>query len=76
MNKIDNAYKRLVRLDDIRLFKLIEISYYTLISFVLTLITANILENDNYIQCILKYYNNISNLEKDFKKSKSKKENL
>ena len=26
------------------------------------------LENDNYIQCILKYYNNISNLEKDFKK--------
>tara|TARA_B100000131_G_C17634314_1_gene417308 strand:- start:324 stop:479 length:156 start_codon:yes stop_codon:yes gene_type:complete len=26
------------------------------------------LENDNYIQCILKYYNNISDLEKDFKK--------
>lgn len=56
MNKIDNAYKRLVRFDDIRLFKLIEISYYTLISFVLTLITANILENDNYIPYVFKTY--------------------
>tara|TARA_A100001015_G_scaffold24226_2_gene27359 strand:+ start:76 stop:513 length:438 start_codon:yes stop_codon:yes gene_type:complete len=56
MDKIDNHFKRLIRMDDIRLFKLFEISYYTLISFILTLITANILENDKYMPYVFKTY--------------------
>ena len=42
---IDN----LLLLDDIRLFKLIEIVYYSLISFIITVILGNVLENDDYM---------------------------
>ena len=38
---------RLIRFDDIRVMKLIEIIYYTIISFIITLIFTNLIEDDN-----------------------------
>ena len=46
----------LLRFDIIRLFKLLEIVYYALISFFVTLLVANILEDDNYMPYIFKNY--------------------
>ena len=43
------CFNRLTRVDSIRLIKLLEIIYYALISFLLTLIITNILENDKLI---------------------------
>mgnify|MGYP003682409577 FL=1 len=46
----------LLRVDSIRLFKLLEIVYYALISFFVTLIVANILEDDDTLPFIFKKY--------------------
>jgi hypothetical protein len=48
--------RSLLRFDNIRLFKLLEIVYYALISFFVTLLVANILEDDNYMPYIFKNY--------------------
>lgn len=48
--------ENLLRFDGIRLFKLLEMSYYTIISFAVTLLFANILENDTYMPYVFKTY--------------------
>jgi len=53
MNK---CFKRLLRFDDIRLIKLLEIYYYTVISFLLTLTFTQILQNDNLVSFVFKTY--------------------
>lgn len=50
------CFKRIFRSDSIRLFKLFEIIYYTIISFIITLIVGNLVENDNYMPYIFKKY--------------------
>ena len=50
---MNNNLKRLFRFDSIRLFKLLEISYYSIIAFFLTLITINIFENDHLFPLFL-----------------------
>tara|TARA_B100000161_G_C33375431_1_gene335363 strand:+ start:177 stop:620 length:444 start_codon:yes stop_codon:yes gene_type:complete len=50
------CFNRLTRVDSIRLIKLLEIIYYALISFLLTLIITNILENDKLISTVFKKY--------------------
>ena len=44
---MNNDFKRLFRFDSIRLFKLLEICYYSIIAFILTLITIGIFEDDS-----------------------------
>lgn len=51
-----NCFERIFRLDSIRLFKLFEIVYYTIISFIITLIVGKLVENDNYMPYIFKTY--------------------
>lgn len=53
---INNNIESLLRFDEIRLFKLIEISYYTIISFIITLIFSNIVEDDSILSFIFKTY--------------------
>lgn len=48
--------ERLTRFDHIRLIKLIEIIYYTIISLLITIVITNILEADNIIPFIFKTY--------------------
>lgn len=48
--------ERLTRFDNIRIIKLIEIIYYTIISFIITLIFTNILEDDNLFPYAFKKY--------------------
>jgi len=48
--------KRIIKMDIIRLFKLLEIVYYTIISFIITFFVANFLENDKYMPYIFKTY--------------------
>lgn len=57
----NDCFERLIKLDSIRLFKLLEIIYYTIISFGITIIFANLLENKNLFPYIFKHY--------DYKKS-------
>ena len=47
--------ERLTRFDDIRIMKLTEIIYYTLISLLLTIFTANLLESDSLYFIFKKY---------------------
>ena len=46
----------LFRFDSIRLFKLLEISYYSIISFSICLLFGNYLENDKLMPYIFKSY--------------------
>ena len=48
--------ENLLKLDDIRVFKLLEIIYYTIIAFTITLIIGNLLEDDNIMPYIFKTY--------------------
>mgnify|MGYP001250881412 CR=1 FL=1 len=50
------CFDRLTRFDSIRAIKLLEIIYYTLISFLITLIITNFLENDEIISIVFKKY--------------------
>jgi len=52
----ESCYDRLIRFDSIRLFKLLEIVYYTIISFIITALFANLLENKNLFPYIFKHY--------------------
>jgi len=54
--ELKNNFKNLMRLDSIRIFKLIEISYYAIISFIITLFIANIVEDDKYMPYLFKSY--------------------
>ncbi len=47
---------RLIRFDDIRVMKLIEIIYFTIISFIITLIFTNLIEDDNLFPFAFKKY--------------------
>jgi len=47
---------RLIRLDGIRIMKLIEMIYYTLISFIITLTFTNLIEDDNLFPFAFKEY--------------------
>ena len=58
-----NNIETLLKMDEIRLFKLIEISYYTILSFTITLLISNIVEDDNIMPFIFKTY--------DYKKEES-----
>lgn len=60
VDKLKN-FNNLVRIDSIRAFKLLEIIYYAIIGFLITLVVANILEDDNYMPFVFKTY--------DFKKA-------
>lgn len=53
---MQSCIRRLIRFDSIRLVKLIEIIYYTLISFIMTLFITNILESDKIISSVFKEY--------------------
>ena len=48
--------ERLMRFDNIRIMKLIEIIYYTIISFVITLIFTNLLEDDKLFPFAFQQY--------------------
>ena len=50
------CFDRLTRFDIIRGIKLLEIIYYTLISFIITLIITNFFENDKLISIVFKKY--------------------
>ena len=52
---MDN-FDRLIRFDSIRLFKILEIIYYTLLSFIITLIIANLLDDKDVASFIFKKY--------------------
>ena len=54
--KYKKCIEKITRLDHIRLFKLIEIIYYTLISMMITLIITNILEEDSIVPYVFKTY--------------------
>ena len=49
-------FESLFRLDSIRVFKLFEIAYYTIISFLICLVIGNLLENDKTMPYIFKTY--------------------
>ena len=49
-------FESLFRLDSIRVFKLFEIVYYTIISFIISLFIGNILEDDKIVPYIFKTY--------------------
>ena len=53
-----NNFDRLVRFDSIRIFKLLEIFYYTIISFILTYVFTTLINNDNIIPYVFKTYEN------------------
>tara|TARA_B100000131_G_scaffold274107_1_gene275862 strand:+ start:2797 stop:3381 length:585 start_codon:yes stop_codon:yes gene_type:complete len=50
------SFDSLIRLDSVRFFKLLEITYYALIAFYITLFIANIVEHQNLIPQIFKVY--------------------
>tara|TARA_B100000902_G_C27097183_1_gene806881 strand:- start:17 stop:448 length:432 start_codon:yes stop_codon:yes gene_type:complete len=50
--------ERLLRFDSIRIFKLFEIFYYTILSFIITNIFTIIINDDNIFQYIFKTYDN------------------
>jgi len=50
--------ERLIRIDSIRLFKLLEIFYYTIISFIITNIFTKFINNDNIFPYVFKTYDN------------------
>ena len=52
----ESCFERLIRLDSIRLLKLLEIVYYTIISFIITAIFGNLLENKNLFPYAFKDY--------------------
>ena len=52
----ESCFERIIRVDDIRLFKLLEIIYYTIISFIITAIFTNLLENKNLVPFVFKHY--------------------
>lgn len=52
----ESCFNRLIRFDNIRLFKLLEIVYYTIISFVITAVFTNLLENKNLVPFVFKHY--------------------
>jgi len=52
----ESCFDRLIRFDSIRLFKLLEIIYYTIISFIITALFANLLENKNLFPFVFKHY--------------------
>ena len=47
---------KILQFDNIRLFKLLEMCYYSIISFLLVIIIANILENDHLFPYFFKTY--------------------
>jgi len=53
---MSNSTERLFRFDIIRLNKIVELIYYMLIGFVLTIIFANLLENDDFVPYVFKTY--------------------
>ena len=48
--------ERIIRIDSIRFFKLLEIVYYTLISFIITMFVGKLVESDEYMPYIFKKY--------------------
>ena len=50
------SFDSLIRLDSIRFFKLLEITYYALIAFYITLFVANIVEHQNLVPYIFNEY--------------------
>lgn len=54
--KYKECIEKITRFDHIRLFKLMEIIYYTLISMMITLIITNILEEDSIVPYVFKTY--------------------
>lgn len=54
----NKCVERLIRFDSIRIFKLMEIVYYTILSFVITNIFTTIINNDNILPYVFKTYDN------------------
>lgn len=54
----NKCVERLIRFDSIRIFKLIEIVYYTILSFIITNIFTTIINNDNILPYVFKKYDN------------------
>jgi len=52
---MNSCLERFIRFDDIRIMKLIEIIYYTILSLVITIFTSNILESDSLYFIFKKY---------------------
>jgi hypothetical protein len=54
----NKCVERLIRFDSIRIFKLMEIVYYTILSFIITNIFTTIINNDNILPYVFKKYDN------------------